>query len=85
LPPTAGGDTTDDNYSTFTDLQQPPPSAKKVVDKKQERRQLSRELHKMEKSAQLVKEHPNTLLPRSHFDKQVTERGSQKNSKPRPC
>lgn len=69
-----GGDTTDDNYSTFTDVQQQQIqqyAAKKHREKKMERRQQQKEFQKIEKSAQLTREDPNQFLPRPNFDKVV--------------
>ncbi len=66
-----GGDTTDDNYSTFTDIHQQLATAKKINDKKMERKQQAKEFQRMEKESQLIKEDPRTLLPRSHVTKQA--------------
>ncbi len=78
-----GGDTTDD-YSTFSDLQQQKQqltqqhltqqqqqqreAARKIREKKLESRSRHKEFQKIEKSSQLIREDPNTLLPKSHFD-----------------
>lgn len=94
-----GGDTTDDNYSTFTDVQQQQQqqqhltklqhhhltqqqqqqqyeAAKKIRDKKHDRRSHQKEFQKIEKASQLIREDPNTLLPRSHFDNQAFKTNS---------
>ncbi len=43
-------------------------AAKKIRDKKHDRRSHQKEFQKIEKASQLIREDPNTLLPRSHFD-----------------
>ena len=64
----SGGDLTDDNYSTFTDVQQ----QKKPLDKKLERRNQMKEFQRMERASQsqTFKENPNQLLPPKNLDKQ---------------